>query len=404
MTITPAAQRYESLDVLRGVAVLGILMVNIQLFAMPVDAAENPSSFGSVEGAEGLIWQVTQVFFSGKFYTTFSALFGAGLLLFLGDDPNEERLAAHRRRMGWLLAIGMIHNYVFWYGDILTPYAVLGFILVAARNMSTRGLFVLGGSLVLGMSLVVATLMMSNAALMSMMSAEEYEAMTQDVPLLIFSDSQAALTAPWHERIVHMAPAGVLFQIVGLLVIGPKLAGIMLVGMALFRSGFFMLRWSAVRYLIAGVVCAGAATGLLWLLAGNVRASDFDPTALGVTLAANEPLSAIAAFGYGCLVMAACKAPWLAILRLPFASAGRMAFSCYLGTTAICVFLFFGPPGLSWFGADRMQQLYVVLSVWAGLLAFSTLWLTFFRFGPMEWLWRSLTYGRAQPLLGRARR
>lgn len=399
MSLQPRAERFESLDMLRGLAVLGILLVNIQVFAMPFAVlVDGPAAFGSLEGGDGLVWRITDVFFTAKFYTIFSALFGAGILLFLGEDPDKSRLQAHRRRMAWLLLIGMIHAYVFWYGDILVPYAVLGFIVVFARGLSARLLLIIGSALVLAVALAMGAAL----AAAGLLSAKTGSQMEQMPPLFVFTDPIAAMTAPWGERIAHMAPLTALAQVSQLIGALPKLGGIMLVGMGLYKAGFFTLRWSAASYLLSAALAGLAPLAALWLLSGRVVESEFSASAMGLLQGANEPLSALIAFAYASLVMALCKLPGIGLLRLPFVSAGRMAFSNYLGTTAVCVFLFYGPPGLAWFGeTSRLAQAQVTLLVWAGILAISTVWMAVFRFGPMEWLWRTLTYGRLQPIFHR---
>jgi len=160
---SPRRDRIESLDVLRGIAVLGIFMVNIETFAMTPLGFANPTVEGDF-GAQGQsVWMTVFTLFQMKFITIFSALFGAGILLMAGegDDPARGRL--HVRRMLWLLLFGLIHAYGVWYGDILVPYALAGLVLVGARRWSVRRLVIVGlvltsitGALMVGLPSLLA--------------------------------------------------------------------------------------------------------------------------------------------------------------------------------------------------------------------------------------------------------
>ena len=151
MKNTPATDRFESLDVLRGVAILGIFAVNILGFAFPFYALSNPTAFPEAMADGGAFWwTVSTAGFQFKFVTIFSALFGAGIVLMLGEDANTEKLSLHHRRMRWLLLIGLAHAYLVWYGDILVPYAVAGFLIAGARVWPPNKLYKVGAALILG--------------------------------------------------------------------------------------------------------------------------------------------------------------------------------------------------------------------------------------------------------------
>ena len=145
MIAAPRAERFESLDVLRGVAVLGIFAINIQAMALPSMMFGNPSlntEFFDTAGQS--VWGIASTFFQFKFITIFSALFGAGIILMVGEEKPTDNTRVHRRRMLWLLLFGTLHAYLIWYGDILTPYALAGFIVVFARRWRPRLLVIIG--------------------------------------------------------------------------------------------------------------------------------------------------------------------------------------------------------------------------------------------------------------------
>ena len=139
-------ERIIALDFLRGFALLGILLMNIQSFAMPFSAYFNPTAFGDLTGINLGVWTFSHIFADSKFMTIFSILYGAGIVLITqkavekGNRPGR----VHYSRTFWLLIIGLFHAYVFWYGDILVLYAVTAFVAFLFRNLSSRWLLILG--------------------------------------------------------------------------------------------------------------------------------------------------------------------------------------------------------------------------------------------------------------------
>ena len=131
--------RIVSLDVLRGVAVAGILIMNIQSFSMPSAAYINPTAYGDLTGLNKWIWIISHILASGKFMSIFSILFGAGVLIFIQNVQarGEKAFAFHFRRLGWLLLFGMIHGYLLWSGDILVCYSLCGMVIWFFRNSSS---------------------------------------------------------------------------------------------------------------------------------------------------------------------------------------------------------------------------------------------------------------------------
>ena len=399
-TITPVSEteRFESLDVLRGIAVLGILMVNIQAFAMYWGALSYPPAHMSLEGANQTVWFLTHVFFELKFITIFSALFGAGVLFMVGEDPLASK-SVHFRRMIWLFVIGLIHGFVFWFGDILVPYALAGMIVVFFRRMSPGKLigWGLGGIALTGLLMVAGTWEQG-----AMPGGAEPMPYGPNPPEAFLDQWVAAYQASFAESRIYNA-IGELFALFSQITFfAGRLVGVMFIGMALFKLGFLTAKWSLARYLAIGIVCAGLGIAASWWGGLHALRTGFAMSELWVHTGVNYGASLLTAFGYASLVMAACRIDWLKLVRLPFACAGRMAFTNYLTQTLAMTFIFVGAPGLGLFGTvERTGQLQIVLAVWAVQLVVSTLWLRVFRFGPFEWLWRSLSYARLQPFLRR---
>ena len=390
------SDRLESLDVLRGVAVLGILMVNVGFFFMYWGIQTYPPAHMSLEGANGLVWLGTHVFFELKFITLFSCLFGAGVLLMVGDAPGAS-LKLHYSRMRWLLVIGLIHGFVFWFGDILTPYAIIGMIAVVFRRMSVPKLLGWG---VAGIVLTNALIVVQGWA--STLSPQMFE----PAPFGPVPDAETLdmWVSAYQAGFIESRPFNAIGNAVALLsqliAFTPRLLGVMLIGMALFKSGFLAARWSVAAYAISAAITLVPGLGAVWWSGSTALGAGFTPETVFTTQAVNAFASLAVAFGYASAIMLICKAPWLKLIRLPFAAAGRMAFTNYLAQSIVMVFLTVGGIGLGLYGElERTQQVQLVLVIWIAQLVISPVWLALFRFGPAEWLWRSLSYGKVQPFL-----
>lgn len=390
-----AQDRFESLDVLRGIAVLGILMVNVQAFTMASNAYMYPPAHMDVTGGNLTAWLVTHVFFELKFITIFSALFGAGMLLMVGEDPDASR-KLHFSRMRWLLVIGLIHMFALWFGDILTTYAIAGMIIVFFRRMSVAKLIGWGVFWIALSGALFVALFWSFSLMPGEIDAVDMGMAYTDEQL---TDLVAAYQNGWLSSRIPNGINGA-FNLLSIVFFGGRIIGVMFLGMALYKSGFLLGRWSVLHYLITLVI--GLGVGLPIVGWGGLQAvqSGFDLRTMWVHVGTNYLGSLFVSFGYASVVMLVCKAPWLKLVRAPFAAAGRMAFTNYLTQTMTMVFLTVGGIGLGLFGElERVQQVQIVLIIWLVQLIVSPIWLSIFRFGPFEWLWRSLSYGKIQPFL-----
>jgi uncharacterized protein len=394
------ADRLASLDVVRGVAMLGILLLNIVSFGLPEAAYVNPRAAGGWHGADLAAWAVNFVLFDGKMRGLFSFLFGASMLLVIerAEANGESAARVHYRRMLWLLAFGFAHLWLIWHGDILTHYALVGMIAFGLRGLPTERL------LALGVTLICVTVIFFAAVPIAVHQGHDLAALTRTIGVpapaeiaretaLYRSDYPAILRVRLHEHLTTPLPM--------LWFYGPETLAYMLFGMAGLRSGMLRGEWSRARYRRWLCVCWGIALPATVALAVYVMLARFSlfSVALGSwTLTA--PLRPLMIAGWACLILLLAKPGGALTERL--AAAGRMAFTNYLLTSLICTTLFYGY-GLGWFGQLSRWQLYpVVLAIWAMQLAWSRPWLARFRFGPFEWLWRSLARGRLQQLRGPA--
>ena len=371
-------ERNVTLDFVRGVAILGILLLNIAAFGLPKAAYLNPAWYGDIIRSDAWTWAVLDLFAQVKFLTLFALLFGAGLQLLLkrGKRWIQSRLTL-------LVLLGFIHGLFFWDGDILLAYGLVGLICwrMIRDAHDVNNLFNTGVILYLiGIGVLLLLGMISGGATnrswipdAANLQYEQFwklkggvEAVSNRADML--GDNLIALGAQY----------------------GWQLAGMMLMGAALMRTGWLKGEFSTRHYRRTGVilVLTGVAINLpavvaQWLLGWDYRWCAF-------LLQAPRELSApFQTIGYAALIYGFW--PQLARFKVVAAVAcvGRMALSNYLLQTLICTTLFYR------FGLfmkfDRLQLLAFVVPVWTVNLVFSVIWLRFFRQGPLEWLWRQLT-------------
>ena len=391
--------RIVSLDVLRGFAVLGILIINIQTFSMPEAAYLNPTLWGDLTGINLATWHLSHLLADTKFITIFSMLFGAGICLFADrvEAFGGNAAALHYRRMFWLLIFGLAHAYLLWIGDILVPYALSGCLVFLLRKSSPRILAIIG----LGVFSVSTLLFLfiGFAALGDYLPPE----IATDLQSDWWEPSEAkrryeveAYLGSWLEQQPFRVAVALNFHFVAFpLLLLWRCAGMMLLGMALFRWGVLNAKRNDRFY--RKLALAGIFGGSVSILIGTWL--DFTtgwswPNSIAFWSQFNYWGGVAMALGYIGLVMLAIRRGWLAGLQTRLAAVGRMAFTNYIAQTLICTTIFYGH-GLGLFGsAERWQQVLIVVAVWAVELWWSPIWLRHFRYGPLEWLWRALTYGR----------
>ena len=393
------AERIDAIDVLRGFALLGILAINIQSFAMPDAAYFNPTAYGDLQGANFHVWLWSRLLAEQKFMTIFSMLFGAGIVLMAerAAQPGDAR-RRHYRRMAWLGIIGLLHAHLLWAGDILFLYAVCGMLVYPLRGLPPRRLLAIGVA-TLGVASAIA--LASGAALPYWPEAERAEfidTIWQPPPALIDADL-AAYRGGWLEQLPARSATAFAFETVVVLTWGLwRAAGLMLIGMALFKLDVFRAQRSRRFYgaLAAAALVPGLALDAYGVVLDFRHGWDIWSFFQGRQF--NYWASIAVSLGYVGLVMLACRAPALRGATRPFAAVGRTALTNYLLQTVICTTIFLGH-GLGWYGSvDRLGQIGIVAGVWAVQLIASPLWLRRYRFGPAEWCLRALTY-RTRPAL-----
>ncbi|MCP4571617.1 MAG: DUF418 domain-containing protein [bacterium] len=394
------SERLTILDTLRGFAVLGILVMNIRSMGMPSAAYFFPRVWGDLEGLNGWFWRLGDLFADGRFISIFSMLFGAGIVLM-----NERARAAgrrwaglHYRRMLVLLLLGLAHAYLLWDGDILVPYAVTGMVMFWFRNARPSRLLIGGLAL-----LVIGSSLMCLAG-WSLDQAPEDIRLEQVHDLTPPPEELAAqaedMRGGFSDQMKHRVKGALEMHTMIL----PwfmfwRVGGLMLLGMALYKWGVLVGR-SATRFYV-GLVILGFGVGLpvtLWKQS-RVEAVDWEPIRTFFVLGNyGYWASVLMALGWIGLIVLVDRYGLLAGLRRRLAAVGRMALSNYLAHSVIASFVFLGH-GLGLYGqVPRIGLAGLVAAVWILQLVVSPWWLARFRFGPVEWAWRSASYLRRQPL------
>ncbi|MBI1393975.1 MAG: DUF418 domain-containing protein [Alphaproteobacteria bacterium] len=424
-TPTEAATRIGALDALRGIAVLGIFAVNIIGFALPGPGF----AFPRITGGDGLLnyglWTFVEFYMEGSMRGLFSLLFGASVILFTERRPPDGATAGiatlYYRRTSSLILFGLIHAYVLLMpGDILLIYGIAGLFMFPIRNASPRSLMIAAAA--------IAAAFMAFSAIEEIPEISETREITELESRLaggatLNEDEQARIDA-WREDREWRSPAaqqreiaertgdiatlymsnaafvGDNSSISGLIWWAIDAAMMMMLGMALFRTG--VLTGDRSREFYVRLMIAGYAVGLSLRAFGLWERWDADFSPLVATpWILQQPARIALTLGHVGLFFLL----WRAFhAKLPFralGAAGRMAFSNYIGQTVIAN-LIFTSVGLGLFGSLVRWQIYLLMaSIWIAQLAFSMLWLARFRFGPLEWAWRSLIYWR-RPTLRRA--
>jgi uncharacterized protein len=414
MTALTPPDRIATIDVVRGVAVLGILLPNIVAFAMPSYAYVDPTVYGGAKGANWWAWAITFVVADGKMRGLFTMLFGASSVLIAERVAagGERPARVHYARMISLLAIGMIHAYLIWSGDILVLYATCGAVAFVAWRWDVSRLLAIavllmaaqlaGGVVDHGAARYFearATAADAGPHLREKWSA--YQAGIGDARRKA-SEEVAAFSNGWRKALpMRMSltwdsHSDVLPRTI------PETLALMLAGMALYRSGFFHGRWSRKQHRWVLLLGFGICPPLYALVAWWISSSGFDP----ITMLLAQPLHLVLlrpamTLAYATATICLVQSGALPRMAERLAAVGRMALSNYLGTSVVCTYLFCGY-GLGWFGRLERWQLYpVVLAVWGLMLWWSKPFLARFDHGPAEWTWRAGT-AQISALLRRA--
>ncbi|MET1163006.1 MAG: DUF418 domain-containing protein [Pseudoxanthomonas sp.] len=390
---TAAGERLELIDALRGFALAGVLLVNLDSFSLYAFLDGVARAALPTAGFDLRVDAIKSLLVDEKAVTVFSMLFGLGFALQLerAEARGSMGLKLYARRMGVLLLFGLVHSYLFWWGDILLVYALMGFLLVLCRRLSQRALLASGFFVALVLPAVASPWI--DPLLKGMPSQGAMEAAN----LAAFSSPNWLVA--WAQNVVFSNWAYTVWW-----TIWPFVFGRFLLGFWAGRTGLLQ-QPEKHRHLLLGIFKAAAiigtaATALEYFeqplsAAFSTTAGTWGSIALALVMRAGPLGLGIAyAAGFALLFL---HEPARRYLRL-LAPVGRMALTNYLAQTAVCLALFYGA-GL---GIGPKYGVLGILSAWIALFGaqvfFSRWWLSRYRFGPVEWLWRSLTYANRQPM------
>ena len=408
---TTTNDRILTLDVIRGIAVMGILSVNIVGMAMIEDAYFFPTLYGFDSAGDKVMWALNSIFVDGRFRALFSILFGASLTLVVtrAMETGKKGWQVHFPRMIVLLLFGCIHYYVLWWGDILVNYALVGMIAYFFWRLKPS-LLLLAAAVSLGLYYAppfigaVPEIQMVHrgmepgappalhAKAVAMLEKVTPTASAADIE----RDKRDHASVPAHLR-ASIGGNAALEPWESVLGYGLETLGFMLIGIAALKSGFLTGAWSRRSYAV--IAAGGLGTDVLvqaWAVYVSVRDDFTALTFIPWTRLYVGPLHAVGAIGYAALIMLLFGRRSAVADR--FAAVGRAAFSNYLGSTIIGTLLFFGTFGGLYGQLSRGQVWLFVPVIWAAMLLWSKPWLDRYTYGPLEWAWRSLARGKAQPM------
>ncbi|MCC6629501.1 MAG: DUF418 domain-containing protein [Chloroflexi bacterium] len=399
-----AAERIDTVDIVRGFALFGILAVNMAYFSHPLFALIGGLTISTTPLDRAAAFLI-RFLAEGKFYSLFSFLFGLGLVLQMtrAEARGVAFVPLYARRLLVLLGIGLIHATLIWNGDILVTYALLGFVLLLFRRQSPRALLVWAGVLLLALPLLtivgasvleLGRLAGDSAAIDASFAASEaqFAALAAAAQRVYVTGTFAEITVQRVREYLFFLP----YQLYTM----PSILAMFLLGLYAGRQGIaqdIAGHLPLIRRVAAWGLGLGLPLSLLYAIISD-GASRTEPTPLEAIAVTTWAIGTPAlALGYAAgLTLLARLGAWRRRL-MPLAAAGRMSLSNYLMQSLVCTFIFYGY-GLGLFGqVGAAAGLLLTISIYAVQAPLSVWWLRRFRFGPAEWVWRTLTYGRRQP-------
>ena len=424
-----AAERIKTIDIVRGVALLGILLMNIPGFG--IDWSKEDSVIrGPHDTADFYTLKVISVFFEGTMRGLFSMLFGAGVILFtmnktetLGGVTVAE---LYYRRLLILVLFGVINAYVFlWPSDILYRYALVGMVLYPFRKTAVKWLFFLG---ILCIAIGVFKGQLRYTETREKRAAYHETVKAEEAGKKLTAEQQLAI-ATWLEiengerpdpeesdrniRKMHSGYGTIFSYLIPFNSNNQAWRvynniwdwiSMMFIGMALFSLGFFSNKFSSSKYAIGLIIGYGIGIPLGWVMfskgwLGSLNFGAYVDAYRFPHWHLYHFKRVFLCLGHASLIMLVFRSQIIPWLMKGLANVGQMAFTNYLMQSILCTLFFYGY-GLGYYNHLKYHQLYFVVgAVWIFQLIFSAIWLRYYRFGPFEWLWRSLTYWKKQPMM-----
>jgi len=416
-----ASERILSLDVMRGIILFGILLMNINGMGL-AGAYGDPSVSGGDTGWNLATWITTNLSFEGTMRALFSLLFGVGMFIFM--DRLEKKGAGIKaaniyfRRLIWLLIFGLIHGYLLlWTGEILYDYALMGFIVYSFRNLSPQKLILTSFLLFsIGALWNYADYKKDVKFVNQIELAENYKAEDKEL-----TKELKEATAKWEEREWKRSPEGIAeyttnmrkgyFDVVAFL--APEnqhsdenwpyrydlwdIFSMMLLGIAFFKWNILSAEKSYKFYGIMAVLGYLIGLSINYYEIQSIIEGDFSLLSFSKSNITYDLGRVPVAIGHIGFIMLFCKLPILKWLKSSLAAVGKMALTNYVMHSVFAMFIFTGA-GLGLFGTfQRYELLYIVFTIWIFQLILSPIWLKYYQYGPLEWIWRNLSYLKKHP-------
>lgn len=417
-----SADRILSLDIMRGIVLFGVLLMNINGMGL-TGAYGDPTVSGGAAGWNLITWITTNLLFEGTMRALFSLLFGVGMFIFL--DRLEKKGAGiaaaniYFRRLMWLLVFGLIHGYLLlWTGEILYQYALMGFLVFSFRSLAPKKL------------ILIAIFLFSVGALWEYADYRNKVKFVEKVALAKSYKSEGKeLTKElkeadekWEKRELKRSPEGVeeynvnmrkgYLDVVAFL--APEnqhynehspyrydlwdILSMMLLGIALYKWNILSAEKSYKFYGIMAAIGYLIGLSINYYEIQSILGSDFSLLSFSKANITYDLGRVPVAIGHVGLIMLFCKSPVLKWLKSSLAAVGKMALTNYVMHSVFAMFIFTGA-GFGLFGTfQRFELLYIVFAIWIFQLIFSTIWLKYYQYGPLEWIWRNLSYLKKHPL------
>jgi uncharacterized protein len=424
--LSPVEQsnRIHSLDVIRGIALLGILFINITVFGLP-DPLGGFTSSVSLTNWNLNFWIIGNMFFEGAFRGLFSMLFGAGFILLITRGVHRggglEVADLYYRRTLWLLFFGVIHLYILlWEWDILFPFGIFGLMLFPIRNTKPIYLF-LAGIFLLSM-VSIKSVVRYNKDLKIKTEGLAVVQLKHDNGIYVFTEEQNSILESWKnfsERekteekltetteahlqnylsiVKHRVKRNIFMQTTMVYTHWVwDVLSFMLIGIAFFKWQIFQGGRSKRFYLYLMLLGYAIGLGTNYYETMLQINSDFASIEISKAKQTYQLGRLFTTFGHIGFFMLFIKSGMLMFFQKALAAVGKMALTNYLMQTIICNTIFLGF-GFGMFGKlQRYELYYVVIAVWIVQLLYSPIWLKYFKYGPAEWVWRSLSYIKIQP-------
>lgn len=417
---TQKKARINSLDVIRGIALLGILLMNINGMGLPY-AYSDPTIAGGADGLNLQVWIINEMLFEGTMRGLFTLLFGAGVVLLTSrlekSGAGITTADIYYRRTLWLLVFGIFNVYILlWHGDILYPYAIFGLMLFPFRNAGVKKL-ILGAGILIGIGILWDISDYRND-LKTKKEGTELQ-IIKDQGITLTDDQQASLEK-WEKLRAKKTPEEVA-KTIDLMhqgywaVLKEKVKGnqfmqtwlpyrlwpwdilsFMVLGIAFFKLRIFHGERRNQFYLLLMGIGYLVGLSINYYETQMQLDSNFDPIMIAKASQTYQIGRLFTTLGHVGSIMLFIKSGILGFLQRSLAAVGQLALTNYLMQSVITSIIFYGD-GLALFGTlQRYQLYYIVAGIWIFQLIYSPVWLKYFQYGPAEWLWRSLTYQKVQ--------